>query len=666
MFNLLGKNAFARKRKASKLLIDDVSCIESLEDRVVPASQIFIDYDPTTGNLVLTGSGDDDIAIIVVDATNGVSLTTTGNFTGDGTGLTAGPFNVTGNLTISLGNGADGVSIDGDAGPGTLSSGNIYVDLGSGNDLSEMSTTNPLTVQGNVTVIGGTGDDAVTLGDGVAGAFVAQNVTIDLGTDAGVGQPITMDNFTVNGNLSINNAGTGNQVTQLGFEAPSTVNGNLSVTQSNSANTLGYIVDIRDVSVTGNVSVINGSGTGTTLARIQSLVPTTVGGTTTLINGNNATNVASIGFDPASSTLTLTKGIIVKNGTATTSNAINVNSAVNSGSTSATFTNGNAPTNSIAFGTNTANSFLGTVTATNGNATTTANLITVNRSTFAKATNFINGTALTTNTVTLGSIAAAPISVTGNLAITNGAATTSNNVNVDQLTTSGAKVGDVTINNAGTAATNVTFGATVANVIGGNLTIRNQATTGAKTTALDRTTVNGGVGAYIYNVGIGNSSVAIGTIAATSVTVAQTLKIEDGSGSSTLNLLAATIGTLNFSDIGGGADTINIATTAAKTVTVVGTTSLKTGAGSDTVIIGSAGTAIFNDSVFITLAAGTDSLTIGANAASPAFNTANKFQFDGGAGDDTISVSPLSIADYEPVLPGKKLRFKITNFEHLS
>lgn len=668
MFNLLGKNAFARKRKARKLLIDDVSRIESLEDRVVPASQILIDYDPSTGNLVLSGSGDDDVAIIVIDATNGVSLTTTGGFTGDGSGTAAGPFNVTGNFTISLGNGNDGVSIDGDAGPGTLSSGNIYIDLGSGDDVCEMSTTNPLTVQGDVTVIGGTGDDTVTLGDGTTpAAFVAQNVTIDTGTDAGVGQQITLDNFTVNGNLSINNGGGGNQITLLGFEAPSTVAGNLSVTQSNPANTGGYSVDIRDVAVTGNVSVVNGSGNGAAVARIQSLVPTTVGGTTTLINGNNATNVASLGFDPASSTLTLTKGITIKNGTATTSSAINVDGVVNSGTTSAAFTNGNAPTNSITFGANRANSFLGTVSAINGNATTTTNLISVNRTTFAKATNFTNGSALTTNTVTLG--ATFPVGVTANLVITNGAGTISDNVNIDRLTTSGSKVGDVTINNAASGATNVVLGAVAANVFGGNLTVRNQATSGTRTVTATDTDVSGSTGFYIYNVGAGNTDYNFGVAGGTELDVDFLLKIEDGSGTAALDLFNVTLGGFTYTDIGGGVDTLNIAATANSVATINGITRIDTANGSDDVTISiNGGTSVFNDRVFIALGSGNDDLIIGGTASSPAFTTANKLQFDGGSGNDTVSVNPLSIADYELSGNGltKKLKQKISNFETYS
>ena len=150
------------------------------------------------------------------------------------------------------------------------------------------------------------------------------------------------------------------------------------------------------------------------------------------------------------------------------------------------------------------------------------------------------------------------------------------------------------------------------------------------------------------------------------------MKIEDGSGTATLDVRAATLGGFNFSDIGGGADLIDFAGSGGVgVVTVNGVTRINTGAASDIVRIGTTGTAVFNDSVFISLAAGSDSLTIGANAASPAFSTANKFQFDGAAGVDTISVDPLSIADYEPtspgnVFPGKKLRFKITNFEILS
>ncbi len=71
------------------------------------------------------------------------------------------------------------------------------------------------------------------------------------------------------------------------------------------------------------------------------------------------------------------------------------------------------------------------------------------------------------------------------------------------------------------------------------------------------------------------------------------------------------------------------------------------------------------DGVFLSMGSGNDTLDVGAFATSLAFSSANKFQFDGGAGDDTIAVSTLSIGNYVVGTVPKKLKHKITNFEHV-
>ena len=178
---------------------------------------------------------------------------------------------------------------------------------------------------------------------------------------------------------------------------------------------------------------------------------------------------------------------------------------------------------------------------------------------------------------------------------------------------------------------------------------------------MDRTTINGRTGSNIYNVGAGNTDLALGET--TLVTVAKGLVVQDGTGSAAVSLQAVTLGSLNYIDLGGGADVINIATTAGRTAQVNGVTRIDTGAASDVVTIATDGDAIFNDLVFIDLGAGNDSLTIGANADSPAFSTAGKFQFNGGAGTDIFSASSLSLADYQGEPLGKKVKSKINNFE---
>lgn len=674
MFKLFGNNAFAARRRPKVMPIDCANRIESLEERLVLATNVNVVYNSVTGDLTINGTGaDDDVTVNFNAATNSVflnSFTATSQFVVNGAAPVAvtGNFLVTGNLTVSLGNGNDTFELAGGA-AGKLDSGNISIDLGSsGTGPGDVIlTSGSLTVTGDVFVTGGTGYDFVRFGD-VAQPFTVGNLYIDNGTDDGAAdQPVYLDNVTVNGNVTIVNGGTGEQKALIGTFAPNTIAGNLTIIQSNPANTLGYTVDLNDTTVVGNVSITNGSGTNSSIVRIGTkLGPATISGTTTIVNGNNADN--EIDFEGNLFPLKLAKSIVVKNGNATTTNLINVDGLIDSGSTSASFTNGTAATsNNIRFGVTTANTINGVVAVTNSSATG-SNTILVSRGDFNSSATLSNSVAgAANNAVTIGDLGV--VTLTGSLVINNANAANSNAVTIDGLTTDGAKAGNVTINNGtaltGAGTTQVLLGGTTANDFGGNLTVRNQASSGLRTTTLNQTRVRGTTGAYIYNVGAGNTAINVGT--AVTVTVDVVLKIEDGTGTAAVNLQRLTAGSLNYSDIGGGADVIDLAGNGgAGTVQINGVTRLNTGNGSDTVRIGTTGTAVFNDSVYITLGSGSDNLQVGANAASPAFSSLSKFQFDGGAGDDTIAVNPLSIADYEPVLPGKKLRFKITNFEHLS
>lgn len=647
MLKVFGQNVFARKRKAKTMPIDSVSRIETLEERLVLAGQVTSLY--SNGNLTITGSGAQDDLVLTFSALNTVTISGLTTISGAG----AGPFLVTGDLNVSMGNGDDTVSI---VGAGfSLDSGNVSIDLGSGDD-TLTTGAGTLAFTGNVSIAGGTGVDSITLG-GTAAVSV-----FDLSIDSGVNlvatnqaKSISLSDLTAH-NVTLVNGGTGAQSVSLGAAGANTISGNLKISQTG-VGAVSNTVTAAATAVTGNVSITNANAGTNGVAWGTSNVT----GTTTVVNGNATTLLNSIVFTGS----TLTGSVLAKNGSATTTNVVTVTDSRLNGKSSS-FTNGAAAGNTINLGLTTGSTFAGVVSATNG-ASSTSNAIIVQQGTLAAGGSLVNGSAATTNTVTIGSAGAVGVT-SGNLAITNGVATTSNNVFVNQLTTGGAKLGDVSINNGGTTATNVTLGATVANIIGGNLTVRNQATSGTRTTSINETSVQGSVGAYLYNVGAGNTAINIGNANLTTVT--NLLKIEDGSGTAALSIQAATLGGLNFSDLGGGTDTINIGTSVGSTTTVNGVTRIVTNGGSDTVTTGTDGTAVFNDSVFIALGAGDDALTIGASAASPAFSTANKFQFDGGAGFDTGLISPLSIADYEPTspgnqYPGKKLRFKITNFENL-
>ncbi len=656
MLNMFGKNAFARKRQAKVMPIDGLSRIETLEDRVVLASQIGVAF--SNGNLVLTGSGDADNVTVSITGTNVVTLSTSGTFTGQ----VAASYLVTGNLSINMGNGDDSVilQVDGLDGDGKLDSGNLSIDLGAGNDI--LTTNDDLTFTGNVSILGGTGNDTIVLGSSSASVY-AYKLTIDGGTDgpAPSTKSIILNGVTTGSDLSLKNGGTAFNSVSTGGSAANSIGGNLTLVQSATGSTGAYSTFLTDTSVVGNLSVTHGNGTGPGFITINSSnVPVVIGGTATLINGN--TNGGNISFFGNANGITVGKNITVKNGAATGINIIGV-SNLNGNGSSASFTNGTSTGNNINFTGLLGNAFAGTVAVTNGSSTG-MNFIALNRLSSGKGTNATNGNSTSGNNVSVGSGTATDVvSVAGNLVIANGTSPF-NSVSINRLTTTSS--GNVQITNAAASGggVGVSLGSSGPNLIAGNLSITNQASTlGLRSTTIDQTTVQGTTGVTINNVGAGTTQLSIGGTVASSITAG--LNIQDGTGNSIVNLRALTIGgRLNYTDIGGGIDTINLAA-ASGALSVNGVVRIDTGNGSDTVEIGTGGTAFFNASVVISLGAGNDTLTIGDNAASPAFSTGNKFQIDGGAGVDSLFASPLSLADFVIPLPGK-LKSKITAWESLN
>ncbi len=622
------------------------------------------------GDLTLDGTGWNDDLTLSFTGTNQLTLigNDVTNFTGPLTSniQLAGPYTVTGNITIKLGNGNDKVLIRGVGANATYDSGDLTIDLGADDDtITTIDSLIPPTLNaglkmtGNLSIIGGAGTDNVTLGSVTAtDTLLARDVTIDTGT--GLAQTISLDRLTATRNVTLTNGGSAAQTVAMGVIAANVITGNLVINQLASASS--YTVGLHNTSVGGFLNVTNGSGSGAAAVTIDTTTAQSVNGATTITNGNNLTNAVTIVGTTGG--LQLKGSIAIKNGTATNTNGITITDITDSGNSATNLTNGASPANTITFNGALANTFLGLVTATNG-ASTGTNVINATRLSSTKGINLNNGTATTSNAMTIGGAAATDlVSVTGNLVISNGTAGTTT-IGIDRLTTLGANaVGNVTINDQATGAggTGLTFGANAANSISGNLQITNQSSTGTRSVLMNQTTVSGRTGVNIYEVGTGNTSLTIGNVAAS--TISKGLVVQDGTGSSTVNLQNLTVGNFNYADLGGGTDTLALADTAG-TFRVNGVTRIDTGAGSDTVRIATTGTAILNDTVFIALGAGNDLLFIGPNADSPAFNSASKFMFDGGSGDDTFNASPLSIAEYSGSPLAKKVKSKILNFEHL-
>ncbi len=622
------------------------------------------------GDLTLDGTGWNDDITLSFTGTNQLTLigNDVSNFSGPLTSNVqlAGPYTVTGNITIKLGNGKDKVLIRGVGANATYDSGDLSIDLGSDDDAvttidssAVPIATTGLKMTGNISIIGGAGTDNVTLGSAAAAdTLLVRDVTIDTGT--GLAQTISLDRLTATRNVTLTNGGSAAQTVAMGVNAANMVTGNLIINQT--ASSSSYTVGLHNTSVGGFLNVTNGSGSGAAAVTIDTTTAQSVNGATTITNGNNLTNAVTIVGTTGG--LQLKGSIAIKNGTATNTNGITITNITDSGNSATNLTNGASPANTITLDGAVSNSFLGLVTATNGPSTGT-NTINATRLSSTKGINLNNGAATTSNIMAIGGAAGtAAVTVTGNLVISNGTAGTTT-IGIDRLTANGANtVGNVTINNQATGAggTGLTFGANAANSISGNLQITNQSSTGTRSVVMNQTTVNGRTGVNIYEVGTGDTSLTIGNVAAS--TISKGLVVQDGTGSSTVNLQNLTVGSFNYADLGGGTDTVALADTAG-TFRVNGVTRIDTGAGSDTVRIATAGTAILNDTVFIALGAGNDLLFIGANADSPAFNSASKFLFDGGTGNDTFNASPLSIAEYSGSPLGKKVKSKILNFETL-
>lgn len=215
MFNLygFGKTGLTRRRKAVLPRIDGLSRVECLEERLVLASQIGVAF--SGGNLILSGSaGDDNVTVIVAD-TNVVTLSSTGG--GTFTGTIAASYTVTGTLSINMNAGDDTVTLSGAA--GTYTGSKLSVDLGVGNDT--LNTSGVLTLNKELTVLGGAGTDAVNLGTTVGANFVVLGISrIDTGDNDDTVTLGTTGTTALHGQVVIT-LGGGNDTLTIGNNAGS-------------------------------------------------------------------------------------------------------------------------------------------------------------------------------------------------------------------------------------------------------------------------------------------------------------------------------------------------------------------------------------------------------------------------------------------------------------
>jgi molybdopterin-binding protein len=255
--------------------------VERLEDRSLPSVSLAF----SGGNLTLTGD----------NTGNNLAVTQSGSaykVTNNGTSL--GSYALTGNLSVTMGNGNDTVALNLTTGlPGGLT-----VNLGNGNDtLGTAGSTPGAVVRGNAVINTGLGNDTVAL---INLSFGGQVTTINGSAGGGLDFLDTRNN-TFAGTLSVTNF----WIVSLGDlppSGPTRIGGNLVVnnsqknTDSAGGNTLN--VGFAD-QVNGSVTYLGGPGIDQADVFGSLTTPAQVGGNFTMADPGGA-NTMGIGLGASS------------------------------------------------------------------------------------------------------------------------------------------------------------------------------------------------------------------------------------------------------------------------------------------------------------------------------------------------------------------------------
>lgn len=253
----------------------------ALENRITPA--ISLTY--AGGSLSIRGD----------NTSNFMTLDTTapGNITVFNNGITYGPYNLTGNLTIQMGNSADSVYFFSPL-TNVIVPGRFTLSLGNGDDIAGIAST----FNGGISLDAGLGDDFIQLGQIVSGG--ATNVfNGGAGNNFFVDFPVGPKTFT--GGLSAQNANfffsnlsqfTNVTISNSTYAVPvnsfisSTVAGNLTYSGSSAADSLSI-----DGNITGNLTYNAGGG-----ANVFTLFsPAVINGNVSFVAGSGADNVNFFG-----------------------------------------------------------------------------------------------------------------------------------------------------------------------------------------------------------------------------------------------------------------------------------------------------------------------------------------------------------------------------------
>jgi hypothetical protein len=198
--------------------------VDRLEARELPAANLSVSF--AAGTLTIVGDANDNDVTVKGDANSQThfTLTSTGTINGQPS-----PFSTPAGVK------------------------NLVFKMGDGNDTVSFDPTVPITVQGSVSVNGGTGVNTVTASQLTVGKNLSvANSAQSAGTDL-----VVLYDLSAGGNVTIRNA-AGNTATYIERDSAgvSTIKGSVSVTNGTGQDT--FIM--TDTNVNGTVTVHNGHG----------------------------------------------------------------------------------------------------------------------------------------------------------------------------------------------------------------------------------------------------------------------------------------------------------------------------------------------------------------------------------------------------------------------
>jgi hypothetical protein len=510
----------------------------------------------TVGNVVgslniQTGAGEDQVAIggnSAVSVSHGsLSIDVGDSATGNAVRIGANAaVTVSGNTTITAGSGntlaSNLINVD------NLTTSALSINGGANGDSINLAASHNVVVHGDLAVNAGSGANFITVGTSTISLTVDGNVNIIAGSG---NDEVTLDNLTVGnvlGDLTIQ-TGAGDDNIQLGSTvAVSISHGSLSIDAGNATIGNGIAIGLgAAVTVSGNTSLTSGSSGASNGIAVNNLTTSALS-----INTGSAADNINVALNSA----------VTVHGDFTVNAGAGDNHVVMGTSATALVVDGNL---SIVTGSGTDEVTLNNVTAGNvsGDLTiqTGAGDDIVELSKFAAVSvshgslNINTGDATTLDTINI--LAGAPTTVSGNTAIVTGNG--NDFINVQSLTTNGLAV------NSGKRNDKVNLNAITSNgYFAVNLGDGKNSLTLANSTG-KAVTVTGSAGADTINFD-GNEFVS--------------LTLNAGSGANVIHLKNTTISTATSITTGTGADQVFLSGVHAKSVAI------DTGSGADKVSIG--------------------------------------------------------------------------------